>query len=63
MLVVTRKVGERVLVGDNVVVEIRNVDGKRVSVGVSAPPGVSILREELAARRLAAEAAASKAAS
>lgn len=57
MLVVTRKAGERILVGDGVVVEIRRIDGNRVSVGVSAPPNTTILREELVLRRQAAEAA------
>ena len=57
MLVVTRKAGERIIVGNGVVIEIRYIDGKRVSVGVSAPDGVTILREELVRRNEARAAA------
>jgi carbon storage regulator len=49
MLVLSRKVGERVLIGDGIVVQVLEVLGYRVRLGVEAPTGVRILREELAA--------------
>lgn len=47
MLVLTRKAGERIVIADNIVVEVLEVQGNRVRVGIQAPPGVTILREEL----------------
>ena len=47
MLVLSRKSGERVLIGDMIVVTIVEVSGGRVRVGIVAPPQVLVLREEL----------------
>ena len=47
MLVLTRKVGERIHVGDNIVLEIRRIAGNRVTVALEAPRDVRILRGEL----------------
>jgi carbon storage regulator len=47
MLVLSRKSGERVLIGDMIVVTIVEVSGGRVRVGIEAPPQVLVLREEL----------------
>jgi carbon storage regulator len=47
MLVLTRKVGERIVIADQVVVEVVEVHGNRVRLGISAPSGVVVLREEL----------------
>lgn len=47
MLVLTRKAGERIVIADNVVVEVLEVQGNRVRIGIQAPQGVTILREEL----------------
>lgn len=48
MLVVTRKPGQRVFIGDNVVVTVSRVlpDG-RVRLGIQAPKEVNVAREEL----------------
>ena len=48
MLVLTRKMGEKILIGDNVVIEIVRVQGNRVWIGLDAPASVKILREEIA---------------
>jgi len=48
MLVLTRKMGEKILIGDNVVIEIVKVQGNRVWIGLDAPVSVKILREEIA---------------
>ncbi len=48
MLVLSRKVGEKLVIGDDIVVTINRIVGQRVSVGVEAPPQVRIVRSELA---------------
>lgn len=48
MLVLSRKVGEKLIIGDGIVVTINRVAGQRVSLGVEAPPHVRIVRSELA---------------
>lgn len=47
MLVLTRKVHQSILIRDDIVVEVLGVERGRVKIGVSAPPDVTILREEL----------------
>jgi carbon storage regulator CsrA len=47
MLVLSRKVGERIHVGDNIVLEIRRIAGNRVTVALDAPRDIRILRGEL----------------
>ncbi len=60
MLKIARRPGERVIVGDNVVVEILEVHGQTVRIGIDAPRSVPIYREEiwLAVKRENEEAAA-----
>ncbi len=48
MLVLTRKVGERIQVGDSVVLEILEVRQGQVRLGIRAPTHVRIYREEIA---------------
>jgi len=47
MLVLSRKVGERIHIGDEVFVEVRRVAGKRVTLAINAPKTIRILRGEL----------------
>lgn len=47
MLVIRRRSGESLLVGDNVEVEILEVSGGQVKLGIRAPRDVSILRKEV----------------
>ncbi len=47
MLVLTRKSGERVLIGDDVVVTVLDVGRGQVRIGISAPDGMPIHREEI----------------
>jgi carbon storage regulator len=51
MLVLTRKVGERVMIGGGIVVQVLEVSGRRVRLGVEAPAGVAVWREEVAPDR------------
>ena len=57
MLVVSRKIGERLLIGDKIAITIVKVAGGAVRLGVEAPPELPIMREELALEIRAEEAA------
>lgn len=48
MLVLRRKAGESIVLAGTIYVTVLVIEGKRVKIGVSAPPDVSIVREELA---------------
>ncbi|HXD55656.1 MAG TPA: carbon storage regulator CsrA [Solirubrobacteraceae bacterium] len=63
MLILTRRPGERVVIGDNILVTVMGVSGHTVRLGIEAPEGISIYREEIwlaveAENRAAAAAAA-----
>ena len=47
MLVLRRKPGEAVVIGDNIEVQVLEVEGDTVKIGFSAPQNVQILRKEL----------------
>lgn len=48
MLVLSRKPGEKVIIGNGITVTVVEVHGNRVRIGIDAPGNVRILREELA---------------
>lgn len=47
MLILTRRVGESLIIGDDVVVNVLGVKGNQVRIGVDAPKDVSVHREEI----------------
>lgn len=47
MLVLTRKVGERIVIGDGIIVTVNRVAGNRVTLGIEAPDDVRIMRSEI----------------
>ena len=47
MLVLSRKAGERIVIDSGIVVTVLSVRGGRIRLGIEAPPGVVIKREEL----------------
>ncbi len=49
MLVLSRKIGETIHVGKDIVIEVRRMAGNRVSLAIGAPKSVRILRGELKA--------------
>ena len=62
MLVLTRKLGESIVIGNNVRVTILEMQGKQIRLGIEAPPEISVHRGEVyerieAENRLAAETA------
>lgn len=50
MLILTRRVGESVVIGDKVSVTVLGVKGNQVRLGVNAPRDVSVHREEIYAK-------------
>jgi carbon storage regulator len=47
MLILTRRVGETLMIGDSVTVTILGVKGNQVRVGITAPKDVAVHREEI----------------
>jgi len=47
MLILTRRVGETLVIGDDVTVTVLGIKGNQVRIGVNAPKTVSVHREEI----------------
>ena len=47
MLTLTRKVGQKIRIGDGIEIVIREVKGRQVRLGIVAPQGLPVYREEL----------------
>ena len=63
MLVFSRRIGERIRIGENVEITVLKIRGHEVQLGFSAPPEIAIHRGEIYARILNASASAASAAS
>lgn len=50
MLVLTRRLGESITIGDNVKIILVEIDGNQVKLGIEAPREIEIYREELYAK-------------
>ena len=50
MLILTRRVGESVMIGDDVAITVLQVKGNQVRLGVNAPKTVSVQRQEIVQR-------------
>jgi carbon storage regulator len=51
MLVLTRRVGEEIVIANNIRVKVVAVTGQRIRLGITAPPVVHVARAELRAQR------------
>lgn len=49
MLILTRRVGETIMIGNDIQVAVLGVKGNQVRVGIEAPTAIDIVREELLA--------------
>ena len=47
MLIITRRAGERIMVGDEISIEVMEIVGNSVRIGISAPRSVPVYREEI----------------
>ncbi|MDR3639039.1 MAG: carbon storage regulator [Isosphaeraceae bacterium] len=47
MLVLSRKIGEQIIIGDNIRIVVTGLRGGQVRIGIEAPPTVPIFRDEL----------------
>ncbi len=51
MLVLSRKLGEKIVIGDNIVITVVKIDRNQIRVGIEAPHDVPVYREEIAPQR------------
>ena len=58
LLVVSRKIGERILIGDKIAITVVKVSSGAVRIGIEAPAEMAVMREELAEEIRQAEQAA-----
>jgi carbon storage regulator len=51
MLVLSRKLGEKIVIGDNIVVTVVKIDRNQIRIGIEAPSDILVYREEIAPQR------------
>lgn len=47
MLVLTRKAGEKIMLGDDIIVHVTKIAGNKVRIGIEAPESLPVYREEI----------------
>ncbi len=51
MLVLSRKLGEKIVIGDSIVLTVVKIDRNQIRLGIEAPANVAIFREEISPHR------------
>lgn len=62
MLVLTRRLGETIVIGDDIVIKVVDIHGKQIRIGIEAPAEVSVYRGEIYERIMQENKAAVEAA-
>ena len=52
MLVLSRKLGEKIVIGDNIIVTVVKIDRNQIRIGIEAPQEVPVYREEISPTRV-----------
>ena len=52
MLVLSRKLGEKIVIGDNILVTVVKIDRNQIRIGIEAPSDIAVYREEIAPQRV-----------
>ena len=47
MLVLSRRVGENLIIGDNITIQVLGISGRQVRLGITAPKEIAVHREEI----------------
>jgi len=47
MLTLTRRIGQEIRIGDDIRILVKEIKGRQVRIGIEAPPGIPIYREEI----------------
>jgi carbon storage regulator len=53
MLVLSRKLGEKIVIGENIVVTVVKIDRNQIRIGIEAPQEIPVYREEISPSRIA----------
>ena len=52
MLVLSRKLGEKIVIGENIIVTVVKIDRNQIRLGIEAPHEIPVYREEIAPNRI-----------
>ena len=55
MLVLSRKLGEKIVIGEDIVITVVKIDRNQIRIGIEAPHDIPVYREEIAPQRLKQE--------
>ncbi len=55
MLVLSRKLGEKIVIGENIRITVVKIDRNQIRIGIEAPGDVPVFREEIAPQRAASQ--------